>query len=317
MEIKEMFEKVANYATELKKLKSIQAIAWELELSRTQVYNLLKGTLVRKNGQREFSDTIIQKMYNKTIKKTKPVETSTFNILHTIAKNMKAKSMMMCVVGKSGLGKTTAYTDIARTLDNTHYILCDHLDSVEDFMRKIHATLGLKAIEVKGSKKIRKQIIEDIAEFASKTADVPLLILDDVHHLGSSVYQDLKLLFDKTEGMMSIILAGTQQLEINLKKWAGFDKDNNLKYKPKPMMPELFRRFKGNFCDLQHLTEIDLMLTLNHYNIVDKTLCKQIARQFIKRDDLEMGMFTDCISKVLKVVETQAVEMTYQLFMSV
>lgn len=315
--MEKQFNEIVAYANELKKIKSIQAIAYELELSRTQVYNLLKGTLTRKNGNREFSDTIIQKMYNKVITKIKAVETSTFKTLHTVAKNMKSKSVMACVVGKSGLGKTTAYTDIARTFSNTHYILCDHLDSVEEFMRKIHATLGLKQIDIKGSKKIRKQIIEDIAEFASKSNDIPLLILDDVHHLGSGVYQDLKLLFDKTEGMMSIILAGTPQLEINLKKWAGFDKDNNLKYKPKPMMPELFRRFKGNFYTLQDLSEDDLILTLNHNNITDKTLCKQIARQFIKRNDVEMGMFTDCIAKALQVSKIQNLDITYQLFMSV
>ena len=308
MDIKTKFEQVVQALNERKERKkqNVNEMANQLGISRTQVYTLLAGKLFRKNGKREFSDAVIIRLYSELVLQANPVEIGSFRFLLGLSGTIQNEAKMMCATGKPGLGKSTALKYIANTKPNVYYALCDHLDSTEDFITRIYESFGLESLKLKGKRK-RKAMIGGIAEYVSKQEQTPLVILDDIHHLGIGVYRDLKLLFDKTEGMMGILLVGTPELEFKLKKWAGYDIDWQPKYNPKNIMPELVRRFKDKFLSITELVNNDLELICEHYKIKDK---KRIANYFIKKPYLELGMFTEKLERTLKIAKPQNLEVT-------
>ena len=314
MNIQEKFKEIVAEVNRLKEVRkvNVKAIADRLGIERTSAYALLKGELTRKNGNRNFSDAVINKLYSQLIEKAAPIDITSFQFLSGLSDGCQSNGLMAVVTGKAGVGKSTTLKHVCNSRENAYYILCNHLDSTEDFIGKIHSALGLKEVIARGKKK-RKSMIEAIIDFTYRQESIPLLILDDIHHLGTAVYQDLKVLFDGTENMLGILLVGTPVLEENLKKWAGYDIDWKARYKPRAIMPELVRRFKDNFYQVPQLQQSDLKKILDAYKIADA----MIARHFIKLPHFELGMFTDKLENACRIREQDpSLEIGLELILS-
>lgn len=289
MQIEQKFAEVREALTKRQNQKnaSLNTLAGLTSVSKSQLSDLLRGNLHRKDGKRNFSDALINRLYAEFVSKKAPVMTSVFETIKNVALASQQRGEMYCVVGKAGLGKSTTLQHLAESKEGVYYTLCSHLDSPEDLLAKIWASTGQAEIKSKGKRK-RKAIIEGLAVWCAKQETKPLIILDDIHYQGLSVYQDLKLLYDMTEGMMGIMLVGTEILEQKLKRWAGYDEQMTLKYKPKLTMPEFVRRFKGGFFQLNQLTKADITKVCERYNVKDAAVIKH----FIGLHYLEMGMLT-------------------------
>lgn len=289
MQIEQKFAEVREALTKRQNQKnaSLNTLAGLTSVSKSQLSDLLRGNLHRKDGKRNFSDALINRLYAEFVSKKAPVMTSVFETIKNVALASQQRGEMYCVVGKAGLGKSTTLQHLAESKEGVYYTLCSHLDSPEDLLAKIWASTGQAEIKLKGKRK-RKAIIEGLAVWCAKQETKPLIILDDIHYQGLSVYQDLKLLYDMTEGMMGIMLVGTEILEQKLKRWAGYDEQMTLKYKPKLTMPEFVRRFKGGFFQLNQLTKADITKVCERYNVKDAAVIKH----FIGLHYLEMGMLT-------------------------
>jgi type II secretory pathway predicted ATPase ExeA len=238
-----------------------------------------------------------------------------FKKISRIAQSARTQSAMMALMGYPVVGKTTCLKYLSMQHKNTYYVACTHLHSTEMLIEDIFAAFGFKPekMAIRGGKRRRKAMLEEIAEAASY-AESPLLILDDIHHLGIGIYQDLKVLFDATEGQLAILLVGTPTLEIQLKRWAGYSELNEkLRSKPRPVMWELLRRVKGHFYNLEGLSKDDLLVVLKAFGVADK----RIAAYFINNPMLEMGMFTEKLRKGLEVSEKEQIPVTLELMQEI
>lgn len=318
--VEEKFEEIVHAANERKDKKKLKVaeLAVQLDLSRTQGYELVNGNLYNSKQKRNFSDQVINRLHKELVSTSKYVEIGSYEFLKNTTTKAKQRGRMFCVYGKAGIGKTTALSTISNTLEGVHYVLCDHLDDMGDFIRKIHKSFGLEKVSVSSylsGKVSRRLMINEIAELVEEKAEKPLLILDDIHHLGVRNYQDLKILFDKTENMMGIMLVGTELLNTKLKKLAGYDEDWNKRYKPKSIMPEFVRRFKGNFFAITTTSELDLIKISLHKG-VEKREATRIARYYIKLPNLELGMFTEKLDQAIEVAKQSNMPVTLELMKS-
>lgn len=294
------FNEVVKTLNDIKTRKkaSINTLTSLAGISKTQVAELLNGNLTRKkDGKRNFSNAVIERLYRDLVARKEPVATAPFVNLTKIAQNTQRNACMSCVVGKTGVGKSTAIKHLLREQSNMYYILCDHLTTELSLFEQVAQVLGLKSEWEKLKGKARKKaIIEAIADFANKQDSPVLLALDDMHHFNTiKVYQDLKWLFDITEGALGILLIGTHNLEENLKKWAGYDLEWNERYKSKNIMPEFVRRFKGDFQRLPAVSEQDLKLICQAQGVQDSRIWKAWA----KKTNLDLGTFCTKLENAL------------------
>jgi len=154
MNIQEKFTQITKEVNRLKEIRKVntEAIADRLGIKRTSVYALLRGELTRKNGNRNFSDAVINKLYSQLIEKAAPIDITSFQFLNGLASGCQANGLMAVVTGKAGVGKSTTLKHVCNSRENAYYILCNHLDSTEDFISKIHSSLGLKEVNCKREK---------------------------------------------------------------------------------------------------------------------------------------------------------------------
>lgn len=317
METKSRFEAVVRALNELKDTKKASAaeLAARFGMKKTQFYTLLKGEYVRpKTGNRNFSDQVINKLYNEVAIKQKPVSIASYTFLESTARKCQNDGSMACCTGIPGLGKSTALKHFSETWQSTYYILCNHLDDALSFIAKIHRALGLKPVGIKSSKKARLVMIDEITEHVAGQEVRPLLLLDDIHHLGVSVYQDLKLIFDKTFGLMGVVLVGTEILERQLKRWAGYTIDWEAKYKPRNIMPELVSRFRDNFHPITPLRDVDLIAICERHGVASQA--RKIAKHFIRLPHLDLRMFTEKVVKASEVANANGAVVSLELMLS-
>jgi len=268
-------------------------------LSKTQAGELLNGKFTRpKDGLRNFSDAVVERLYRDFVANDKPVETAAFLNLIEIAQNTQKSTSLTCVVGKTGLGKSTAIKHLLRAQSNVFYILCSHLTDGTMLFEQVAQCFSIEATweNLKGKKR-KLAVLEAIAEFANKRAEPVLLALDDFHHVANvKICQDLKWLHDVTERALGLLLIGTHNLEESLKKWAGYDLNWNARYKPKNIMPEFVRRFNEDFQRLPDISEDDLKLICRAKGVTDVRIWKTWA----KKPNLDLGAFCGKLDTALE-----------------
>lgn len=177
---------------------------------------------------------ISQKMWLKVssflrIDAWKLVNTLNYSTVRNICIDAQENARFVAISAKSGLGKTAALLDYQKKNPNTFYVLGDILMSGrKQFLAAIQQAMGLA--EGSNPTDMLNAIVEHINECVT-----PLLIIDDGGKLNDSNLRILQLIFDRTEGRLGIVLAGTEYLHWHLQ---------NMMKKKKMGFEELFRRIE-------------------------------------------------------------------------
>ena len=256
-----MLDAVANAIQHEKKTRglSLEAFAGELGyLSKSQLGDVANKKTER-GGKQNISFALVQRLYADLCQRETPIGTTPFLDITNIGASARERRELMCIAGRTGVGKTEACKHIVRTNPATWYVRCHHLDTPSDVLGRLAQSMGIDTAPREGKKETKKRfrarMIAAIAHAASSTEAPALLIFDDAHHLRDvNFYHDLFDIYELLKGLSGMLLVGTELLETMLKKWAGYDKDMHRRHNTKPMMDEFFRRFSyfGRFSGLSH-----------------------------------------------------------------
>jgi len=202
------------------KSKSISQnhLAKKIGISASQLFNI-RNPLKWDKISDQLWDSV--STYFQRSNEWKTIETTNYRIIRSLCKDSQTHQRLLCVIGKSGLGKTTALKAYANSNPNAFYVLTDYLQKNKDFFRSIANSLG---IEVTGNaRNMLQMIIEKVY-----TLKKPLIIFDDAGKMNDGNYKNIQLLFDATEGKLGIVIAGVHNLKDYVLKMAlkgkmGFD----------------------------------------------------------------------------------------------
>jgi DNA transposition AAA+ family ATPase len=139
------------------------------------------------------------------------VETANFNTIRALANHCAQNSLMRCVVGYSGAGKTTALTHIARNSPNAFYVLAQESMTRKEFVEAI-----LEAIGVEFAGTINKMLKKVASEIVKRPG--ALLMIDDAGKLSGSKLHVIQQLYDLTENRAGILISAVDYFYDNLVK---------------------------------------------------------------------------------------------------
>lgn len=216
VEIDEIIQELAL----LKKSRSLSQMSSELhnEVSTATLSNIM---------QRKSLDKVSDKMWATLSKYTKAgsksfswkiLETQNLRLITDTCKSAEEEMSMKMIVGKTGLGKTTALERYAKNHPNVAYVLLQKTMGVRDCLVAIAHAVGEPVDGTTNSlvKQVSKKLIERNG----------LLILDDAGKVIKKFYGVLQQVYDSTEGMTGIVVAGVPDLKSHLEKNASRQKES-------------------------------------------------------------------------------------------
>lgn len=214
----------------------------------------------------------------------------------------RAKHKWICISSRSGSGKTQSLID----LYNAHadgaviYIKCRKWSS-RKFLSKLAQAMGEEINRYMDNDSILDVVVAHMNRLADKK---PVLLIDDAGKLTHSAMCTLIPLYDDTLGRMGCIVAGTETLERNIKRWVGRIEGYD----------EIDGRFSRNYISLLGATKKDVIAICMANGVTNKEDAELIwgklpktkkqpsaddPRQFFFADDLRelAGMIDDVVIK--------------------
>ena len=172
---------------------------------------------------------------------------TSYRQVYTAFMAAKKRSIWVCISSRSGSGKTQSLIDLYNTSkDNSViYLKCRKWTS-RKFLTKLATSMGAITSRYMDN----DDLLDAIAGCANKLADKnPVLLLDDAGKLTHSAMQTLIPLYDDTLHRMGAIVAGTETLERNIKRYVGKIEGYD----------EIDGRFGRNYISLMGATRKDVL----------------------------------------------------------
>lgn len=153
----------------------------------------------------------------------KIVPTLNFSILENIATDAKKLSIFMAVSHRAGSGKTATLTSYAmKNSENAVFYIKAWEWSSRDFMMNLCTTLGIDP--GRGYKRTNDLLQLVIRFFSERGLQKPQLIIDEADKLKPSAIRLLIPIFNELEDVLSILIAGTDNLEKEFIKGVQYNK---------------------------------------------------------------------------------------------
>lgn len=166
------------------------------------------------------------------------------------------------VIGKTGLGKTTAFMQFQRNCKNSSYVLCKGTMILSEFARDICRGMGIQASGLS-----IRDMREEIAEVVKK-ADKYVLLIDDFDKLTikglanfQKFYSFIHELIDACNGKLGTVICGVPNT---------LDKIKACERKRSTGIDEFLRRAKKYTQMLENPNTAQLKAFVAHYGINDK-----------------------------------------------
>lgn len=169
------------------------------------------------------------------------------------------------IIGKTGSGKSYTTDLFVRQNPKDNYkITVGSMDTIADLLDKICDELKIPQNHSK-SKKINT-IIKELQRLRLNGRK-PILIFDEAEYMKQATLANMKELHDHLNKKCGLVLIGTDQLEVKLRK---------LKTKNAPGMPQFFRRVKYG---IRVLNDVDTRFKEFLNEISDKGLVKFLQKE--------------------------------------
>lgn len=182
----------------------------------------------------------------------KTVATRNFDTVQSLCNDALENRRLVATAAPTGLGKTSALK-FWKNNNGGGYVFCHSKMTESALINAIQASFG---ISMGGSFDKR---LNGIVTHLQQT-DTPMLILDDVGKVKNYLIPVIQLVYDLTEGVAGIVLAGTEKLKEN------FEEGVKQNYKG---FRELNRRV-GYWQPLYHPTASEVRYIANQHGITDK-----------------------------------------------
>ena len=176
----------------------------------------------------------------------------------------KNKSKWFCISSRSGSGKTQSLIDLYNVSGGNEvvYLKCRKWSS-HKFLVKLAQAMGEKVNRYQDN----DELLDVICSHMNKLApQLPILLIDDAGKLTHSAMNMLIPLYDDTLGRMGCIVAGTETLERNIKRWVGRIEGYD----------EIDGRFSRNYISLMGATKRDVVEICLANGVESKEIAEEI-----------------------------------------
>ncbi|MCG8765598.1 ATP-binding protein [Tenacibaculum finnmarkense] len=170
------------------------------------------------------------------------VKTKTFNYITTQLETCQKKSICRIFCDYAGIGKTVAGKNYAENNKNAVYIDCSQVKSKQKLLRKIAREFGVVHTG-------RYADVYDDLVFLLRTAELPLIILDEAGDLDYTAFLELKALENATTHLCGWYMMGADGLEQKMTR------QKDLK---KVGFAEIFDRYGNAYKKVTPIGESDL-----------------------------------------------------------
>jgi hypothetical protein len=178
------------------------------------------------NNKKSFSNELLNAFYESFrdyMGDRDLVVTRQYNKIWNVAKSGKQQSDMRLVVGNTGIGKSIVLKKFAEENECCYYIKIDNKDITwNQFLLKISSEMGVRHDKLK--RKTSSYLLGRIQLFIESNADrKPQIIIDESEHAPTRLFKDLKGLYTKTEGLLSIVVVGITGMMDRIGRIAGLE----------------------------------------------------------------------------------------------
>lgn len=134
-------------------------------------------------------------------------ETSTFNKLMFMLSEAQKDSLVFCVTGLAGSGKTETINHYASKHKNVYHLVCAEHWNRRTFVAKVLQCMGASA-----SGCTINDMMEDVVDNLNRK-ETPLLVLDEADKISDQVLYFFITLYNQLEGKCGIVLCATSFLQ--------------------------------------------------------------------------------------------------------
>jgi hypothetical protein len=231
----------------------------------------------------------------------------TFNsrVLDQVLFDAKENSMMMCVSYKAGSGKTAGARIFLDRLDGeqVYYIHCREW-SVKQFLRQLCRTLG---IDMPKGHATADDLLAEVAEFfLLRSAQRPLLIVDEADKLQRAALRVFIPLFNATEDRLGIVLLGTENLSEEIKRGVTYKKKG---------FDEIDSRLGRNYVRLYGVTQEDMRSICEANGISERATQDEIWKECEPKEVALGGRFVkmlDDLRRLKRAVQRENIKRAAQ-----
>lgn len=215
------------------------------------------------------------------------VPTINSNSIMKLAADARAKSMFIAISEKAGSGKTSSLKRYyAESKGGVYYVQCREWGKRE-MLRQFCKNLG---IAIPGGHLSNDELSELVFDyFGKRSRQKPQLIIDEADKLKPTALRFLIPLFNEHEDKLSVLIAGTENLEKEIKRGVQYARKG---------FDEIDSRFGRKFVHLTGATATDV-----------RNIC---AANGIAEKEKQQEIWEEC-DKVQKVIENRTIKVVEDL----
>lgn len=229
------------------------------------------------------------------------VETPQFIEVIAALEDAKQRGVTKMIIGQTGCGKTYATGKFVENNPvHTYKITVSSMHKIHDVLNDLGALLGVKLLYEHRKAMRMTAVIQKLRDIYMQGGR-PQVIIDEAENLTNGMIGLTKGLYDGLNKFASLVLIGTDELEVKLDKMERYGYNY-------PGIPQFRRRFKAGTV---HLTPIDKVA---HFEAFLEEIDDMNLRRMLRELCNNYGELNDFLEPALKSAAEDGVPLTDQYF---